>query len=626
MVVAAIGGLALTGCTDDVTPAPDTGSADSGVGTDTGIDPDTGIEPDTGTIIDDAGPGEVCDEDATLGQFCVYDADCNDLCYCNGNEVCQGGVCARGRAACDDGVECTVDVCDEETFACENGADDATCDDGNICTGTEVCDLDVGCIAGLPLNCSDGDSCTLDSCDPDAGCTNILRDLDGDGFADSRCAGGDDCDDDPLSGSTINPSALELCDDGVDNNCDGIADIFDEDACSPTNGTCASAIHLESPGIYNFSTRGLEDDYELSCETGTGNPDAVFTFSLGTIRDVIVSIPGAPMNTAIELRSLSDCELGEGTVYCDRDTSSYSDEAIIERSALEAGDYAVIITSPMGGFFSLALEINSPVPPPRNDLCDAMTPVISSSMAISGDFTVLADDYASLDCHSYVPSTPLADAAYRISLPVPTDITITSDGISSYGGRTNVAVALVRDCADASGTALACEPSSYSAESTINFVPLPAGDYFLLLEPSTSAVGYQIDVDMAVPLPPIDGDNCGNAIDVTSAPASVDIARLRNDGGLGCGGTSLAYRDATVYFDVAAASDVVLTTNAPVFHLYAASTDCADTTSEFVCQPSSATGTGSTTLTDLTPGRYFVNVSVPSDMGTLDVSTTITPR
>ena len=50
-------------------------------------------------------------------------------------------------------------------------------------------------------------------------------DDDGDGYEDEAC-GGDDCDD---ADSTVNPGADEICDDLIDNDCDGLADLDDPD-------------------------------------------------------------------------------------------------------------------------------------------------------------------------------------------------------------------------------------------------------------------------------------------------------------------------------------------------------------------------------------------------------------
>jgi hypothetical protein len=54
----------------------------------------------------------------------------------------------------------------------------------------------------------------------------VCPDADGDGFQAASC-GGQDCNDTPGSGASINPSATESCFDGVDNNCDGQTDATD---------------------------------------------------------------------------------------------------------------------------------------------------------------------------------------------------------------------------------------------------------------------------------------------------------------------------------------------------------------------------------------------------------------
>jgi len=64
-----------------------------------------------------------------------------------------------------------------------------------------------------------GVSCTEYTIGP---CCEI--DDDRDGFTSAAC-GGPDCNDDPNSGGAdINPEIREICNDGVDNNCNGIID------------------------------------------------------------------------------------------------------------------------------------------------------------------------------------------------------------------------------------------------------------------------------------------------------------------------------------------------------------------------------------------------------------------
>ena len=53
------------------------------------------------------------------------------------------------------------------------------------------------------------------------------QDSDGDGYEDESC-GGDDCND---ADAAINPGAEEICDDELDNDCDGLIDFKDEEDC-----------------------------------------------------------------------------------------------------------------------------------------------------------------------------------------------------------------------------------------------------------------------------------------------------------------------------------------------------------------------------------------------------------
>jgi formylglycine-generating enzyme required for sulfatase activity len=50
---------------------------------------------------------------------------------------------------------------------CNSNSD---CDDNNVCNGVETCDPVLGCQPGTPLNCNDGDPCTVDGCHVITGC------------------------------------------------------------------------------------------------------------------------------------------------------------------------------------------------------------------------------------------------------------------------------------------------------------------------------------------------------------------------------------------------------------------------------------------------------------------------
>ncbi|MBM4355330.1 MAG: hypothetical protein FJ109_16350, partial [Deltaproteobacteria bacterium] len=137
----------------------------------------------------------VCQVDADTIKEGIYD----DGLWCNGLETCDpatGEKVAGVPPVIDDGIECTVDSCDEENDglmhvpdsglcgdgdAC-NGDEvcDAAkgcvpgaalvCNDGSVCTGTETCDAVQGCLPGVPLVCDDGSACSENQCDPKTGC------------------------------------------------------------------------------------------------------------------------------------------------------------------------------------------------------------------------------------------------------------------------------------------------------------------------------------------------------------------------------------------------------------------------------------------------------------------------
>ena len=83
-------------------------------------------------------------------------------------------------------------------------------------TASEVCNNTVDDDCDGSTDCADGD------CTNDTFCTGCA-DADGDGFNDSSC-GGTDCND---TDAQINPTAAEVCNNTVDDDCDGSTDCGD---------------------------------------------------------------------------------------------------------------------------------------------------------------------------------------------------------------------------------------------------------------------------------------------------------------------------------------------------------------------------------------------------------------
>ena len=230
-----------------------------------GDDPDCAVAECGDGVVD---PGEDCDEGDANGTTtcgcqtdCTYtlaDTACENGEFCTVGDTCNGtGTCIGGGARdCDDGVGCTVDACDETSDTCTNPPDDASCDDGNVCSGIETCDPNNDCQAGTPLDCDDQELCTTDSCDSITGCANVpvecpvgeqCDSADGQCKSEPECTVDADCNDgffcngsetcDTATG-TCQPGTPVDCDDGVDCTVDTCDEVNDECVNTPDNIAC----------------------------------------------------------------------------------------------------------------------------------------------------------------------------------------------------------------------------------------------------------------------------------------------------------------------------------------------------------------------------------------------------
>ena len=170
---------------------------------------------------------DFCDESADSCDATADHGACDDGIYCDGAEVCDLSLdCQEGTAPCDDGIECTVDTCDEVADSCGATADDGFCDNGLYCDGTETCDLALGCQAGTSVTCTDGVDCTVDFCDETADACDVAPD-------DAWCDNGVFCD----GGETCHES--NGCQTGAAPDCSGSADQCNAGVCDATLDDCA---------------------------------------------------------------------------------------------------------------------------------------------------------------------------------------------------------------------------------------------------------------------------------------------------------------------------------------------------------------------------------------------------
>jgi hypothetical protein len=224
-----------------------------------------GVDNDCDGLTDAADPG--CAP-------CVVDDDCDDSTVCNGIEPCLGGFCQPGTPpVCDDDNVCTDDSCDNAS-GCLNINNTDPCDDGLYCSENDVCAT--GTCGGTARDCSSADDqCNQGVCDdnidacladpaPKQGqacddtyartitdtcdngsCVGVLLDADSDGYVSDGC-GGTDCDD---SDSAVNTGVSEICDDTVDNDCNGDVDLDDETCKRPAAGCDCSTQGSATPAL-----------------------------------------------------------------------------------------------------------------------------------------------------------------------------------------------------------------------------------------------------------------------------------------------------------------------------------------------------------------------------------------
>ncbi len=141
--------------------------------------------------------------------------DCNDNNVCTLGDKCNKGVCkGPGTLNCSDGNPCTTDACDPEkgctTHEPVPNNPPQACNDGNFCTGPDQCVN--GQCSGAAVTCDDGKPCTDNSCNPATGCVFPAKALNASCDDGSSCTTGETCqDDDDDPGTPLNC----VSDDGV---------------------------------------------------------------------------------------------------------------------------------------------------------------------------------------------------------------------------------------------------------------------------------------------------------------------------------------------------------------------------------------------------------------------------
>ncbi len=175
----------------------------------------------TQSDVDIDGIGDACDGDLDGDGFSVP-ADCDDTSF-----FVHPGAAENCADLIDNDCNGFTDVGDP---ACPAGCTDQDGDGflATVCFGTDCNDSDASVHPAAGENCADGvdNNCDTLADGNDPLCPGAC-DSDGDGYAAFSC-GGSDCDD---GRADVHPGTVEVCSDGVDNNCNGLTDLGDPIDC-----------------------------------------------------------------------------------------------------------------------------------------------------------------------------------------------------------------------------------------------------------------------------------------------------------------------------------------------------------------------------------------------------------
>jgi hypothetical protein len=153
-----------------------------------------------GTFCDD-GSFDPCSQGQCQAGSCVSlpvneGTFCDDGLFCTINDKCLSGSCSGDPNPCAPPENpCLIGMCNEFNFSCSAvpGNNGMGCEDGNFCTGGEVCQ-NGQCVGGQPANdglaCDDANGCTGGTTCLNGTCENPQSEIMQCGTGDSCCPSG----------------------------------------------------------------------------------------------------------------------------------------------------------------------------------------------------------------------------------------------------------------------------------------------------------------------------------------------------------------------------------------------------------------------------------------------------
>jgi hypothetical protein len=164
-------------------------------------------------------------------------------------------------------------------------ADALDCDDSNAAIRPNATEV-VG--DGVDQDCDARESCYRDIDGDSYGSGTIVASSDLDCSDPGESVWATDCDDVNVA---INPAALEVCTDEIDNNCDGLTDMEDLDRCGPVETTCSLLGDNGSTGtvdqdVYSFNAEAGEE-VTVTLEAADGGSGRVTLILVDALGDLV---------------------------------------------------------------------------------------------------------------------------------------------------------------------------------------------------------------------------------------------------------------------------------------------------------------------------------------------------
>ena len=254
---------------------------------------------------------------------------CDDGLYCTGVEICDAQLgCLAGTPpnSSDDGIACTATVCDEASKSDRQVPDDAACDDGLFCNGAERCFAASGCLPGIPLPIDDLISCTLDSCDETTDTISHTP-------VDSGCDDGLFCNGSEVCSASLGcqSSGAPPVDDGIDCTNDFCNESSDTIVHQPFHFRCDDGLFCSGVescqvgvGCTSSAPSGLDDGVACTSDSCDENSQSITHVPLDAACD-----DGAFCNGAESCHATLGCQIGIAPVTHDGVgcTEDFCDEA-----------------------------------------------------------------------------------------------------------------------------------------------------------------------------------------------------------------------------------------------------------------------------------------------------------